>query len=458
MHAGFIHKKHLFVFLLLPSNMGPKEAFMFFNTIAVGTAMGGAAGGAKSKKDNAEKTVEKEINGYPVPENLEEHVWNWVENEKTEKLNKPPTEEGDEKDAFYEKQGRRCQLACEKLLGKKPNELDLSLEWIKIKIEEFLTCEFKYYTDKNGKEYKNEEDAVCWFCLRQFVPNHQQYWCDHERLEKDGSVKTCTRICCTECSPQAADFDPAENVFFCKIHMAARWVAKYLKVQETRKTVEYMESVEEHVYKPKPVVKQVDVFKNVGGEKNVSYPKVLGLLGIDEYRPPTAAEYKRACIATTDDDGIPTFTLRDEPLPEEKIEVKLTFPKDKAGHYWYDEYNGKTYDKAGFLALFKTVRGDMIKDLDEFPILKRKKRTVQNELEEDKTREKLAEKVDLLSDLMNCGYACFTKQEWKEYNKDLNKYWERLDLRLLPGEKAYDLNIRKKDLLKFAEAQEENEI
>jgi hypothetical protein len=196
----------------------------------------------------------------------------------------------------------------------------------------------------------------------------------------------------------------------------------------------------------------------VGGEKNVSYPKVLGLLGIDEYRPPTAAEYKRACIATTDDDGIPTFTLRDEPLPEEKIEVKLTFPKDKAGHYWYDEYNGKTYDKAGFLDLFKKVRKDMIEGLDNFPILKKQKKSEKNELKENKTRETLAERVDLLSDLLNCGSACFTKQEWKEYNQDLNKYWERLDLRLLPGETAYDLNIRKKDLLKFAEAQEENEI
>jgi hypothetical protein len=444
--------------------MGPKEAFMFLNTIAVGTAAGGASGAAGGASGaaggaaaGAENTVEKEINGYPEPDFLEGIVWNWVQAEKTNGLI-ATEEEDDEKEAFYEKQGRRCQRACEKTLTKKRGELDLTREWIKTKIEEFLTCEYEYYKDKNGKEYKNEEDAVCWFCCRQFVPNHQQYWCEHERFQKDGSVKTCPRICCTECSPQAPDFDPAKDVFFCKIHMAIRWVAKYLKVQETRKPVEYMESVEEHVYKPKPVVKQLDVFKNVGGERNVSYPKVLGLLGIDEHRPPTAGEYKRACICTTDDDGIPTFTLRNEPLPEEKIEVKLTFPKDKAGHYWYDDYNGKTYDKAGFLELFKTVRKDMIEELDDFPILKKKKRTAENELKEDKTREKLAERVDLLNDLMSFGRACFTRKEWKDYNKELNKYWERLDLRLLPGEKAYDLNIAKKDLMKFAEAQEENEV
>ncbi len=221
--------------------------------------------------------------------------------------------------------------------------------------------------------------------------------------------------------------------------------------------VDFVETVEEHVYKPKKKVKTLNVFKNVGGEKNVSYGKVLGLLGITENRVSTDVEYKRACICTENDDGYPTFTLLDETLPEEKIEIKLSFPKDKAGHFWYNDYIGKTYDKVDFLDLFKTVRKEMIEDLDNFPIIKKKKKTAKNELEENKTREKLAERVDLLSDLMKCGHACFSKQEWKDYNKEPNIYWERLDLHLLPGEKTYDLNIRKTDLKKFLLAEEDND-
>ena len=99
----------------------------------------------------------------------------------------------------------------------------------------------------------------------------------------------------------------------------------------------------------------------------------------------------------------------------------------------------------------------MIEDLDNFPIIKKKKKTAKNELEENKTREKLAERVDLLSDLMKCGHACFSKKEWKDYNQELNIYWERLDLHLLPGEKDYDLNIRKTDLKKFLLAEEDND-
>jgi hypothetical protein len=419
--------------------MGPgtKQVLMTLNTFAthVGRDFGEAAGGGESDSTKADK---KEKNGYPIPENLEEKVFDWVLKEKTEnkKFCNPPTEDDDEKDGFYKKHGLRCQHACEKILGKKRGELDLSREWIKIKVEEFLTCEFEYYKDKHGNEYKNEVEIPCWFCDKVETPGYPQYWCDHERFQKDGSVKACTRVCCTKCSDQGPDFDPAKDDFFCKVHNTDEYKKKHLEVQEEKTMVDFVETVEEHVYKPKKKVKTLNAFKNVGGEKNVSYGKVLALLGITENRVPTDAEYKRACICTENDDGFPTFTLRDEPLPEEKIEIKLSFPKDKAGHFWYKDYSGKTYDKVDFLDLFKTVRKEMIEDLDNFPIIKKKKKTAKNELEENKTREKLAERVDLLSDLMKCGHACFSKQEWKDYNQELNKYWERLDLHLLPGEKA----------------------
>jgi hypothetical protein len=135
-YTYFIHQNTFVCFLLLLSNMGPgtKQVLMTLNTFAthVGRDFGEAAGGGKSDSTKADK---KEINGYPIPENLEEKVFDWVLKEKTEnkKFCNPPTEDDDEKDGFYKKHGLRYHHACEKILGKKRGELDRSREWIKIR-------------------------------------------------------------------------------------------------------------------------------------------------------------------------------------------------------------------------------------------------------------------------------------------------------------------------------------
>ena len=471
-------RTHLPVFLQLQSNMGPKEAVMMLNTLAVGAAGGAAAGGDK-KGDVKEK---KDINGYPDPETLETFVWNWVEQEKDTTLKKPPQEDADEetKKAYYKKHARRCQCACENALGKKRHELGLSRGWIKLKIEEFLTCEYQYYTDIKGNVYKKNEDLVCFFCTKKDVEGHEQYWCDHQRFDRNGDIKTCHRISCTKCSPQAAGFNPETDEFHCQLHIKPDFLAKHKKCCAAEiKTVDFVKSVEPYVRKQKTeeTGEEYDPVKYIGNQKHVSHAKVRALLGINEDRVPTPAEYRRAVKCTKDEKGQPVFELRTEPLPEPPIKVILHVDDDRAGHFWYKGYNGTEYDKPGFLKRFTDEMEKLYKGLDEYfpkpknetknpnkkqktenPEKKQKTDQTIDPDKEDRIRKKKAERVDLLEALMYNGKACFSDVEWKKYNVELRKVWKRLELKMYPDDdKAYDLNIRKKDFMEIEEAIEAHE-
>lgn len=467
MHAGFIHKKHLFVFLLLPSNMGPKQVFMMLNTLAVGaaddakkrqsTGSGGpAGGGAKKQKGPAGGAVECEdeelINGYPTPETIQTLTLEFLENEKAKykakgsKLMVPILEK--DKRAMYGSFGRRCQEFCETKLVKKTGELDLSIEYMETLLEQYHSGDMQYYKDKDGKEYKDLSKAPCWFCRVVCDKVFKQFSCDYEKKGPGYNIP-CDKICCTKCSPQGEHFNEETDEFFCLEHNNDEAKKQHEEATKKQKVVDPLLSVYDLFHQKKETVK-LSVFRTIGGDRNLTQKYMRTLFNLKKSEVPTEAMYEIAATATGEAGAVPKITVLSKQdvkaPPEPKIE--LNFLPEYKGHFWYNEFHGIKVTQKMFFKLLSDKKIELEDDMKEYKRLEKKVPTVAvSEKDEkcvlklNKKREEIAEECDMVSEIMRIGKKIIEQKEWKGQNDIIAKYWKEIGQITIRAPVAYDEEV-----------------
>ena len=502
-YTGFIHKKHLFVFLLLPSNMGPKQVFMMLNTLAVGAA-GGAAGGAKKKQSTGsggpagggakkqkgpaggavEGVDEELINGYPTAETIQTLTLEFLETEKAKykakgsKLAIPILEK--DKRAMYGSLGRRCQEFCESKLNKQKGELDLSREYMEILLEQYHSGDMQYYKDKDGKEYKDLSKAPCWFCRVVCDKMFKQFSCDHEKKGPGYNIP-CDKICCTKCSPQGEHFNAETDEFFCCDHNNDEAKKQHEETMKKRKVVDPLLSVYALFHQPKETVK-LSVFRTIGGDRNLTQKYMRNLFGLKKSEVPSEAMYEIAATATGEAGAVPKITVlskQDVKAPPEP-RIELNFLPEYNKHFWYTDFHGIITNRKKFSKLLTDKKIELEDDMETFRTLEKKakkneekrqeiaekggnmetfrkleKKAEKYVLELDKKRQEIAEEVDMVTDIMRIGKNIIPQNEWKSTTDILADYWKEIGQLTIRAPVRYDEEVPDEEMQVFPMAEED---
>jgi hypothetical protein len=466
--------------------MGPKEALMFLNTIAVGTAAGGAAAGAKkrqstgsggpaaggAKKQKApaagavEGVDEELINGYPTDETIQSLTLKFLEEEKAKykakgsKLTVPILEK--DKRAVYGSLGRRCQEFCESVLLKKKGELDLSIEYMETLLEEYHSGDMQYYKHRDGTEYKDLSQAPCWFCGVKCTAMFKQFCCDHQKKGAGHNI-VCDKICCTKCSPQGEHFNEKTDFFYCPDHNNDKSKKEHEKALEKQKVVNPLMSVYDMFHQPKEKVK-LSVFRTIGGDRVLTQKYMRTLFNLKKSEVPSEAMYEIAANATAEAGAVPkinVFSKQEMKAPPEP-KIKLTFLPETKGHFWYEEFNNIEISKKMFFELLSDKKIELADDVEKFKKLKKKVPSVavseddkKRLLKLNKLREEIAEECDMVYEIMRIGKNIIEQNEWKTLNVTLNQYWTDIEQLTFLAPVAYDEEVPDEEMQAIPMAEED---